>query len=117
MRRTIAGIALAACLAGGAARAADVVEFADGRYLEVQSHSVLGDYIRLEVRPGSFLVFPADRVDEIRRERLLVYRQPAAAKSDAETAPLALGEAEVLPPDPGGPPQARASVAPDSVGG
>jgi len=68
-----AALILVSLLGSGAALAADVVEFSDGRYLEVRSHSVEGDAIRLEVDRGSFMVIPADSVDTIRREREIVY--------------------------------------------
>ena len=114
MRRTFAGFVFAVCLAGGSTRAAEVVEFADGRYLEVRSHTVLGDYIRLEVPSGSYLVFPVARVDEIRHERRLVYRYPTLPPSDRE--PFALGEPRRAP-DPTASTRARASTDPASGGG
>jgi hypothetical protein len=117
MRRTIVGIAFAACLAGGAVRAADVVEFADGRYLEVQSHSVLGDFIRLEVRTGSYLVFPATQVDEIRRERLVVYSQNGGAESGTTTPPLEPGAEKATSTETAGLQREPAASGPAALGG
>jgi hypothetical protein len=75
--------------------AAEVVEFADGRYLEVRSHAVEGEYLRLTVDDGSFLIFPAYQVDTIREDWQVVYRyRPAGV--DRATDRGRSGRSEVL---------------------
>jgi hypothetical protein len=75
MRRTLPGLVLlaAVCVWPAAAEAREVVEFADGRYLEIRSYVVRGDLIRLDVATGSFMVIPVASVDEIKRDRDLVF--------------------------------------------
>jgi len=75
MRRTLPGLVLlaAVCVWPAMAEAREVVEFADGRYLEIRSYVVRGDLIRLDVATGSFMVIPVASVDEIKRDRDLVF--------------------------------------------
>lgn len=56
--------------------AGEVVEFTDGRYLEVESHQVIDDAMRLNVSGSSYLVFPLSQVDRIERGGREVFRQP-----------------------------------------
>ena len=75
MRHVLAGLVLSilVCAAPAPAEAREVVEFVDGRYLEIRSYTVQGDLIRLDVGRGSFLVIPVASVDEIRRDWLIVF--------------------------------------------
>jgi hypothetical protein len=75
MRRILPGLVLLAalCLLPAIVEAREVVEFADGRYLEIRSYAVQGDLIRLDVDRGSFMVIPVGSVDEIRRDRDVVF--------------------------------------------
>ena len=75
MRRTLPGLVLlaAVCLWPAAIEAREVVEFTDGRYLEIRSYVVQGDLIRIDVATGSFMVIPVASVDEIKRDRDLVF--------------------------------------------
>ena len=61
-----AAVLLAVLLATGAS-AGELVRFVDGRYLEIDSHVVQGEAIRLTVESGGVLVFAADRVEWIER--------------------------------------------------
>lgn len=81
MRGLRFAVTLVLLAAGTAAvRAAEVVEFVDGRYLEIRSHRVSGPLIRLDVAQDSFLVVPQSCVDAIRRDRQVVFRGAAAAR-------------------------------------
>ena len=75
MRRILPGLVLLSvvCLVPATAEAREVVEFNDGRYLEIRSYRVEGDLIRLDVDRGSFMVIPVASIDEIRRDRDLIF--------------------------------------------
>jgi len=90
MRRVLSAIVLLAVVCGwtAASHASEVVEFADGRFLEVQSHLDEGYYIRLVVDRDSFMIIPASKIDEIRQNQRVVYsydadQEPAAGWSAA----------------------------------
>lgn len=81
MRTTIlSSLALVFLAAVHPVDAKTVVEFTDGRYLEVHAHEVLEHWVRLEVRQGSTMVIPARRIEVIELDDREVYRQlmPAA---------------------------------------
>lgn len=69
----------------GPCLSAEVVEFSDGRYLAVHAYDLQGDFIRLNVDRDSFLVFPVDKVDTIRRNRVVVYRSREGAETGVQT--------------------------------
>lgn len=75
MRRILLGLVLlsAVCVMPATVDAREVVEFSDGRYLEIRSYVVQGDLIRLDVGRGSFMVIPVASIDEIRRDRDVVF--------------------------------------------
>ena len=92
MRRILPGLVLFAAMfaLSAAVEAREVVEFADGRYLEIRSYVVQGDLIRLNVAPGSFMVIPVVGIDEIRRDRDVVFSSRRAVlpgPSNAQAAP------------------------------
>ena len=109
MRRTLPGLVLlaAVCVWPAAAEAREVVEFADGRYLEIRSYVVHGDLIRLDVDRGSFMVIPVASIDEIRRDRDVVFSSNRVVTPGVRSATTAHGLAQ--------PPRAR-SVAWPPVG-
>ena len=78
MRRNVLlfSLALAGLLAIPASGAKTVVEFTDGRYLEVRAHEVLESWVRLEVERGSMMYVPTRRVEMIQRDEREVYRSP-----------------------------------------
>jgi hypothetical protein len=76
----------AVCAVPTNAGSRDVVEFTDGRYLEVRSYTVQGDLIRLDVDHGSFIVIPVASVDEIRRNREIVFSSAQADSAAARRA-------------------------------
>lgn len=88
MRRILPGLVLFAALSvlPSAVEAGEVVEFSDGRYLEIRSYVVQGDLIRLDVDLGSFMVIPVVSVDEIRRDRDVVFSSNRAVPPGAQTA-------------------------------
>ena len=88
MRRILPGLVLLAAVCIGAApvEAREVVEFVDGRYLEIRSYVAQGDLIRLDVDRDSFMVIPVANVDEIRRDRDVVFSQGRAVLSEPRTA-------------------------------
>jgi hypothetical protein len=73
MQRGILGAAIL-LVAIPAAGAAELVEFVDGRYLRVESHTAVGTFMRLDLTASSFLVIPAERVESIQRGGQVVYR-------------------------------------------
>ena len=75
MRSTCLGLALL-LLYGSAATALEVVEFTDGRYLEVRDHEVQQHAIILEVDPGAWVVIPSDQVKAIGRDGETIYPEP-----------------------------------------
>jgi hypothetical protein len=95
MHRIVFGCLLFAAVVGfvPAVAAKEVVEFTDGRYLEIRSYTVRGDTIRLDVDRGSFLVIPLDSVDEIRRDWNLVFSREQALRQSAPVA-RPLGETD-----------------------
>ena len=64
------------------AMAKDVVQFQDGRYLEIERYTVNGDVIRLVLGGKSIVAFPVDRIEKIARGGLVVFR-PANAEQTA----------------------------------
>jgi len=88
MRRILPGLVLlaAVCVWPAAVEAREVVEFVDGRYLEIRSYVVQGDFIRLDVDRGSFMVIPVASVDEIRRDWDVVFSQNRALLGGTRTA-------------------------------
>jgi hypothetical protein len=87
MRRILPGLVLfaALCVLPSSVEAGEVVEFSDGRYLEIRSYVVQGDLIRLDVAPESFMVIPVVSVDEIRRDRDVVFSSNRAVPPEAQT--------------------------------
>lgn len=88
MRRILPGLVLfaALCVLPASVEAGEVVEFADGRYLEIRSYVVQGDLIRLDVDRGSFMVIPVVSIDEIRRDRDVVFSLDRAVLPEPQTA-------------------------------
>ena len=88
MRRFLPGLVLIAalCVLPATVEAREVVEFSDGRYLEISSYVVNGDLIRLDVGRGSFMVIPVLSVDEIRRDRDVVFSSTRAVPRGPQTA-------------------------------
>ena len=88
MRRILPGLLLlaAVCICHAPVEAREVVEFADGRYLEIRSYVVHGDLIRIDVDRGSFMVIPVASVDEIRRDREVVFTHERGGLPGARTA-------------------------------
>jgi hypothetical protein len=76
----------AVCAWPATVEAREVVEFTDGRYLEIRSYVVQGDLIRLDVDRGSFLVIPVASVDEIRRDWDVVFSRRGAVLPGPRTA-------------------------------
>lgn len=87
MRRVLLGLALLAVVCGwpAASYADEVVEFTDGRYLQVRSHADEGYYVRLVVGRDSLIIIPANRIDAIRRDQQVVYR---CERDEVSTPPL-----------------------------
>ena len=85
MRSTCLSLALPVTLLliGTAAVAGEVVEFTDGRYLEIRNHKVQEHAIILEVDPGAWVVIHADKVRSIGRDGVTVYPEPEAAAKPA----------------------------------
>jgi len=85
-------LAVIVCLQAAApfALAGDVVEFADGRYLEIQRHELHGESVRLELQSGAWLEIPASQIDSIERRGRVIYA-PAKPmpKAVRHTAPRA----------------------------
>jgi hypothetical protein len=71
--------------------AREVVEFTDGRYLEIRSYRVEGDLIRLDVDRGSFMIIPVASIDEIRRDRDVVFSSNRVRTRGVRTARAAHG--------------------------
>jgi hypothetical protein len=76
----------ALCVLPATVEAREVVEFSDGRYLEIRSYVVQGDLIRLDVGRASFMVIPVQSVDEIRRDRNVVFSSTQAILPGPRTA-------------------------------
>lgn len=70
--RVVFMIALAVAM--HSASAAEVVRFTDGRYLEVTSHEIHGEGIRLTLDRGGVIVLPLGQVEKIERGGLVVFR-------------------------------------------
>jgi hypothetical protein len=88
MRRAIGflGLGLVIYLCPAAIEASEVVEFTDGRYLEIRSHVVDGAFMRLELADDSLLIFPRTQVDSIRSDWTPVYsRHDDVDRSDRAT--------------------------------
>ena len=87
MRGLLSGVVLLLLLVASAAPAlaGEVVEFTDGRYLAVRSHSVHGEYVRLDLDRGSFLIIPASTIDTIRRNRSPVFVYDGGGEQDTRT--------------------------------
>jgi len=88
MRRILPGLVLfaALCVLPSSVEAGEVVEFSDGRYLEIRSYAVQGDLIRLDVDRRSFMVIPVVSVDEIRRDREVVFSSNRVVHPGPQTA-------------------------------
>ncbi len=70
--------AIAIATAFASASAGEVVRFVDGRYLEVESHAVEGNTLKLVVKPGGEIRMPVSRVEQIRRDDEVVFTREAA---------------------------------------
>ena len=90
----IAGFLLLSTLAS----AEEVVRFQDGRYLEVSAHSTENRAIRVKFQGGSFILFPARRVDIIDRDGRIVFVGPRPETDDAFGA-VAVAVADPIPDD------------------
>ena len=93
MRRILPGLVLLSvvCVVPAIVEAKEVVEFTDGRYLEIRSYRVEGDLIRLDVDRGSFMVIPVASIDEIRRDRDVVFSSNRVFTPEGHTARTAQG--------------------------
>lgn len=66
IRIAIVGTAMLAW-ATTAVDAREVVRFVDGRYLEIDSHRVVGQVVRLDVASGAYIAVERDRIEWIER--------------------------------------------------
>jgi hypothetical protein len=80
-------VVLLAALFATVATAGELVRFVDGRYLEIESHAVHGQAIRLTVGSGGVLVFAADRVEWIERGGQRVLGEGPAETAAGRTRP------------------------------
>jgi len=86
MRRVLSGAVFLAlvCAWTVPGRTAEVVEFTDGRFLKVHAHIDEGYYVRLVVDRDGWIIIPANKIDEIRDDVRVVYRNEAAADPASE---------------------------------
>ena len=78
------------------AAAEEIVRFHDGRFLKVRDHSTENRAMRVDFPGGSFILFPAKRVDVIDRDGRIVYVGPS---SETDGATTAVAAAETTPED------------------
>jgi hypothetical protein len=80
--RRLALLGLVLLAAGSAAVADDVVHFANGTFMKVQSYVVDGDMIKVTLGPGATMSFPTTLVESIERSGRTVYPQTPAGPSN-----------------------------------
>jgi hypothetical protein len=80
--RRLALLGLVFLAAGSAAVADDVVHFANGTFMKVQSYVVDGDMIKVTLGPGATMSFPTTLVESIERSGRTVYPQTPGGPSN-----------------------------------